>query len=75
MFDFKYDRYSKNPIKDNSPQIDIKKLQSDLINELPKSIDDLFNEYILTLEKQRGFKCSRQEKRKLFKNFIKNNKK
>lgn len=72
MFPFKYDRYSKSPITDNPPQIDIEKLKSyNVKTEL--TLDDIFEQYLQSLEKQRGYKYSRQEKRKLYKNFIKRN--
>lgn len=76
MFPFKYDRYSSAPITDAVQQIDVKKLQlNDILKNRIKTVDELFDEYILSIEQQRGYKCSRQERRKLYKNFIKRNKK
>lgn len=67
MFPFKYDRYSKDVIK-TYPHIN---------TEIKKTISRpiiTFEEYISNLEKQRGYKYSRQERRTLERKFNKRKK-
>ena len=66
---FLYDRYSKSPIKDRVKGVDINQLKS---VKVVKSVDEQFEDYILSLEKQRGFKYSRKQKREIYRKFIKN---
>lgn len=66
---FLYDRYSKSPIKDHIKGVDINQLKT---IKVVKSIDEQFEDYILSLEKQRGFKYSRKQKREIYRKFIKN---
>lgn len=74
MFSFKYDRYSSKPISDNAPYISMNDLYNSnkTLNIANMSIDEMFNQYISSIEKERGYKCSRQERRKLYKKFVKN---
>lgn len=74
MFPFKYDRYSAKPIKNDPPIVDIKYLESKN-NIKIFNIEDEFNNYISILEKQRGFKYSRKDKRDLYRKFLKTHKK
>ena len=69
---FYYERYSANPIKCKVPQVNINSL---LNPPKPKTIDDLFDDYIKGIELQRGYKLSRRDKRDLYKKFCKKIKK
>ena len=75
MFPFKYDRYSKNPIKGSICGVNIEYLKQKDDSNTVLSIDKLFNNYIQQLEQQRGFKYSRKDKRELYRKFIKSYKK
>lgn len=69
---FLYERYSKTPIKDGVAIVDINKLYNP---PKIKTIDEQFDEYMIMLEKQRGYKYSRQQRREIYRKFIKNLKK
>lgn len=73
MFQFKYDRYSSKPISDYVSNVNIEYLKSKNIKKV-FNIDDEFNTYISILEKQRGYKYSRKDRRELYRKFIKSHK-
>lgn len=65
---FNYELHSANPIKlTEVPEVNFKILESN-VNDI---IIDPFIEYIENIESQRGYKMSRQERRKLEKSFRK----
>lgn len=67
---FNYELHSGNPVRlTEVPQVNLKILKTN-INENIVFIDP-FIEYVESIEAQRGYKMSRQERRKLEKSFRK----